>query len=99
MLCREFEALKTNKDIMNLGHSYIPGGFRPMQTVAENRKDELKGVFPAAKGVPNEDEFEIGKGGPIVSEKEEIFAFCHPHIFPFGTGDPNSKRLNKVHRF
>ncbi|KAJ1453018.1 hypothetical protein M885DRAFT_498805 [Pelagophyceae sp. CCMP2097] len=73
VLCRELKSLKTNKDIMKLGHSHIPGGFRPTEAVGLNRK-----------------------GGNIVSEKEEIFAFCHPHIFPYGMGDPNTKRLKPI---
>ncbi|KAJ1447653.1 hypothetical protein M885DRAFT_501486 [Pelagophyceae sp. CCMP2097] len=68
MLCREFESLMTNKDNMKLGHSFIPGGFRPTEAVGLNRTSELKGFFPIVK----DDDFEIGKGVNIASEKEGI---------------------------
>jgi hypothetical protein len=92
---KEFKALKDGG--ISFGHSTIPGGFRPTDSVADKRKEALKDVFPiVAEDEPVEEPYICPKGGDPISEKDEIFIFCHPHIFCFGMGDPNSNRPVKV---
>jgi hypothetical protein len=72
------------KDDNAFGHSSVPSGFRPAETVGAKRVSAVRTLFTGTGDVEDDSDggepAEMAAPGAAISEKDEIFVLCHPHI-------------------
>ena len=99
-LKEEFERTAERHEGESVGHSFIPGAYKPARTVEEARLGGLRGMLDGDEQNadlhverPDPEPIELKDGeDPVREDLAGLYAMSFPTIFFFGSGDLNADR-------